>query len=129
MGKHPQESSTDGTFRTIEDEKSNHETKFYNEPQQTKSSENPPVYDEPPIDSTVGNLVAPVMVQPPASYITVQPVVQPVIAPVNSHTSMCECDDIWCSFCWLRRDFKIVNWIRNPILSLLSFRISKLKTN
>ena len=126
MGKHPQESSIDGTFRMIEDEKPNHETKFYNEPQLTKSSENPPVYDEPPIDSTAGNLVAPVMVQPPASYITVQPVVQPVItaAPVNSYTSMCECDDIWCSFCWLRGVFKIVNSIRNPI-----FRISKLKTN
>merc|ERR1719259_354106 len=85
----------------IEDEKSNHETKFYNEPQKTKSSENPPVYDEPPIDSTAGNLGAPVMVQPPAGYITVQPVVQPVITAVNSYTSMCECDDIWCSFCWL----------------------------
>ena len=107
MGKNLEENATDGTFRTIIDEKSNLETTFYNEPP-TESSKNPPVYDVPPIHGTTSNLVAPVMAQPAAGYIQVQPVVQPVITavPMNSHTSMFECDDIWCSFCWLRGIFK-----------------------
>lgn len=102
MGKNLQDSATDGTFRPITDEKSNIETTFYNDPP-NENSKNPPVYDVPPIHGAPAQ-VAPVMAQPVTGYIQVQPVVTG--APVNNYTSKCECNDLWCSFCWLREVLK-----------------------
>ena len=98
MGKNLQDSTTDGTFRPITDEKSNIETTFYTDPP-NENSKNPPVYEVPPIHGATAQ-VAPVIAQPTTGYIQVQPVV--TAAPVNNYTSMCECNDLWCSFCWLR---------------------------
>lgn len=102
MGKNLQDSATDGTFRPITDEMSKVETTFYND-KPNENSKNPPVYEVPPIHDATAQ-VAPVMAQPVTGYIQVQPVV--TAAPVNNYTSKCECNDLWCSFCWLREVLK-----------------------
>ena len=112
MGKNIEDSATAGTFRTIADEKSNLETTLYNEPP-NESSKNPPVYDVPPIHGAIhgdaNSQVVPVMAQPTTGYIQVQSVVP--AAPANNYTSMCECNDLWCSFCWLREVLKFtIHW-------------------
>ena len=118
MGKNLQDSATDWTFRSIIDEKSKVETTFYNDPPY-ENSKNPPVYDVPPIHGATAQ-VAPVMAQPATGYIQVQPVVR--APPVNNYTSMCECNDLWCSFCWLRIVLKCITVVlprMGPILLTL----------
>ena len=65
-------------------------------------SEKPPVYDMPPADGPIG--VVPMSSQPTATYVQVQPLVTtvPVVPTAPSYTSLCECDRIWCSVCWLK---------------------------
>merc|ERR1711990_122033 len=55
------------------------------------------------------------MAQPATGYIQVQPVV--TAAPVNNYTSKCECNDLWCSFCWLSCfDLGCVGFLTNAML-------------
>ena len=78
-----------------------------NTPTESKNvgaSEKPPIYDMPPADGPTTIGVAPVSSQPTATYVQVQPLVTtvPVVPTAPDYTSLCECDRIWCSVCWLK---------------------------
>ena len=85
----------------VHDEKSEQETNFN---KKTDSSENPPIYDMPPVNGSNSNGVVPVSSQPTATYVQVQPLVTtvPVASTAPDYTSMCEGDKIWLSVCWLK---------------------------
>ena len=85
----------------VHDEKSEQETNFN---KKADSSENPPIYDMPPVNGSNTNGVVPVLSQPTATYVQVQPLVTSVqvASTAPDYTSTCECDKIWCSYCWLK---------------------------